>query len=144
MGIITTLTRMWLTKSTKPFIFTNQFHKTLDYGNCHNLGLYVHIPFCVNICSFCPYCKTVYNKETCEKYIDYLIEEIHMVGKMNTEKKRVTSLYFGGGSPALAVNRLGEIIDTLKLYFEITEGIGLELHPSDVNKETLLKLKLAG
>ena len=59
-------------------------------------------------------------------------------------KKAVTSLYFGGGSPALLADSLGEIIGRLKRYFIIREGIGAELHPEDVKEETLLKLKEAG
>ena len=144
MSIITDLTRMWLTRSTKPFTFYNEYDQNLSFQECENLGLYVHIPFCESICSFCPYCKEVYSKEKCDKYIDALIQEIHMVGSHSQGKKEVTSLYFGGGTPALAVDRLKEIVDTLEEYFIITEGIGLELHPRNVNAAMLTKLKTAG
>ena len=142
MSIVTDLTRMWLTRSTKPFTFYNEYDQNLDYADCENLGLYVHIPFCKNICNFCPYCKEVYSKEKCDRYIDYLLDEIHMVGsqflrqnkrKTNEEcaneikiRKEVTSLYFGGGTPALAVDRIGEIIDAINQHFILTEGIGLD------------------
>lgn len=141
MSVITTATRMWLLKSFKPFKFTNEFDKTLNYSDEENLGLYIHIPFCRKICSFCPYCKELYQSETCEKYIDYLIKEINMVGY---KKKVVTSLYFGGGTPTLALYRLKEIIDTVNKYFIIQEGIGIELHPEDVTKENLDLLKSIG
>ena len=144
MSVITDLTRMWLTRSTKPFIFLNEYDEMLSYGGCENLGLYVHIPFCEKICSFCPYCKVLYSKEMCDTYIDALLREIHMVGRQHVGKKQVTSLYFGGGTPALAVDRLGEIIEAITEYFIITEGIGLELHPRNVNVEMLTKLKAAG
>ena len=144
MSVITDLTRMWLTRSTKPFTFYNEYDEKLSFVNCENLGLYVHIPFCEKICSFCPYCKVLYSKETCDAYLDTLIQEIHMVGGQCTEKKQVTSLYFGGGTPALAVDRLGEIIGAIEEHFIITEGIGLELHPRNVNVEMLTKLKAAG
>lgn len=144
MSLITDLTRMWLTRSTKPFTFTNEYYQQLDYASCDNLGLYIHIPFCASICNFCPYCKTVYSQDKCNKYIDALLEEIHFVGRQSSSKKRVTSLYFGGGTPALAVDRLKEIIDTVNEYYIITEGIGLELHPNNVNIDTLLLLKEAG
>lgn len=144
MSLITDLTRMWLTRSTKPFTFTNEYDQHLDYADCDNLGLYIHIPFCASICNFCPYCKTVYSQDKCDKYIDSLLEEIHFVGRQSPEKKEVTSLYFGGGTPALAANRLKKIIDTVNEYYIITEGIGLELHPDNVNVDTLLLLKEAG
>ncbi|MBQ2923996.1 MAG: radical SAM protein, partial [Anaerotignum sp.] len=144
MGIITDLTRMWLTRSTKPFTFTNEYDSVLPYADCKGLGLYVHIPFCRKICDFCPYCKVVYDAEKCDRYVDALLAEIRMVGSQYPEKKRVSSLYFGGGTPALAADRLQEIIVALREYFEITEGIGLELHPENVTVETLRKLKTAG
>ena len=59
--MITELTRMWLTRSTKPFLFKNEYDQELPFSDCDGLGLYVHIPFCRSICSFCPYCKTLYS-----------------------------------------------------------------------------------
>lgn len=152
MSIITDLTRMWLTRQARPFTFTNEYDSVLKFEDCESLGLYVHIPFCKSICNFCPYCKVVYSKEKCDRYVDTLLKEIHMVGGQQGAvgdeealmKKKVTSLYFGGGTPVLVLDRLGEIIDALKEHFEITEGIGLELHPDNVTVETLAELKKIG
>ena len=144
MSIITELTRSWLTRSWKPFTFKNEYDQALPYSDCESLGLYIHIPFCKSICNFCPYCKVRYDAVLCDRYLDALLQEIRMVGSQNAEKKRVTSLYFGGGTPALVANRLKEIIDTCREYFEITEGIGLELHPENVTVDTLQILKDAG
>ncbi|MBQ7800197.1 MAG: radical SAM protein, partial [Oscillospiraceae bacterium] len=144
MSLITSLTRTWLTRTAKPFTFKNEYDRILPFMECDNLGLYVHIPFCKNICDFCPYCKVRYSADLCDKYIDSLIKEIHIVGGQNTEKKTVTSLYFGGGTPALAATRIKEIVGALNEHFIITDGIGLELHPDNVNVETLQILKDAG
>lgn len=144
MSIITNLTRMWLTRTVKPFTFTNEYDNKLPYSECEKLGLYVHIPFCRSICGFCPYCKVRYSQQECDRYVDALIKEIHHVGGQSEEKKRVTSLYFGGGTPALAADRIKEIVEALREHFIITEGIGLELHPDDVTVPVLEKLKAAG
>ena len=144
MSFITSLTKMWLTRSVQPFRFKNEYDQFLPYEECETLGLYVHIPFCKSICNFCPYCKVKYTKELCETYIDALIREIHMVGNQLTEKKKVTSLYFGGGTPALAADRIKDIVDALNEHFIITEGIGLELHPDNVTEDVLRVLKDAG
>ncbi len=144
MNILANLTRMWLTRSREPFVFKNEFDEKLPFEPCENLGLYVHIPFCKSICNFCPYCKTLYSAEAMDAYIDALLCEIRLVGESAKGKKRVTSLYFGGGTPALAAGRLKEVIDTLGEYFTITEGIGAELHPDNVNVPTLALLKEAG
>lgn len=144
MSIITELTRMWLTRSTKPFIFRNEYDQQLPFSECDNLGLYVHIPFCKSICKFCPYCKSKYSKELCDRYIDVLLREIHLVGEQHKGKKTVTSLYFGGGTPALAAVRLKEIIDAIQEHYIITEGVGVELHPDNVVPSVLQILKNAG
>lgn len=52
MSAITSLTRMWLTRSVKPFVFTKEYDQQLSFENCQNPGLYVHIPFCRSICNF--------------------------------------------------------------------------------------------
>lgn len=144
MSILTYLTRTWLTRSFKPFIFKNEYDNQLHFAECENLGLYVHIPFCKSICSFCPYCKVSYSKEAADHYIDALLQEIRLVGSQLIEKKQVTSLYFGGGTPALVAERLKEIVDVLKEYYIITEGIGVELHPDNVTPDILEMLKSAG
>jgi len=144
MSIITSLTRMWLTRTVKPFTFESEYDEQLPYSELDGLGLYVHIPFCKSICNFCPYCKVKYTKELCDSYIDALIREIHFVGSQHEGRKETTSLYFGGGTPALAADRLKEIIDAIEEHFIITEGIGVELHPSNVNVDTLRTLRDAG
>ena len=144
MSIITSLARTWLTGTFKPFVFKNEYDQLLPYAECENLGLYVHIPFCKSICNFCPYCKVKYDEDICNKYIDSLIKEIHLVGGQKEGRKEVTSLYFGGGTPALAIDRIKEIIDAINEHFVITDGIGIELHPDNVKVEILEKLKDAG
>ncbi len=144
MGVITDLTRMWLTRSTRRFIFTSEYDQQLSFRDCPNLGLYVHIPFCKSICNFCPYCKTTYSEELCSRYIDALIREIHMTGEQAGLRKTVTSLYFGGGTPALVADRMKEIVGAICQHFFITEGIGVELHPDNVTVPVLQTLKEAG
>jgi len=144
MSILTSMTRGWLTRSLRPFRFTNKADALLAYGDAQNLGLYVHIPFCLSICTFCPYCKEEFEAEKAKEYVIALKREIEIVGAMSLGRKKVTSLYFGGGSPALVATEIKSILETVYQYFEITEGVGIELHPSDVTIEKLVILKEAG
>ena len=114
------------------------------FAQCRDLGLYVHIPFCRQLCGFCPYCRELYSQEKCGRYLDALIREIHMVGGQVPGQKPVTSLYFGGGTPALAAERLQEVIAALGEHFSITQGIGVELHPDNVTVPVLQTLRDAG
>ena len=142
--LLVSLLRILLTRSFKPFVFEGRFENRLDFETLDDLGLYVHIPFCRSLCSFCPYCKEVYDPRKAASYKVALLKEIDLVCQNLASKKRVTSLYFGGGTPALMIDDLPEIIEKLQANFAIAGGIGVELHPSDVTLENLQKLKSAG
>jgi oxygen-independent coproporphyrinogen-3 oxidase len=109
-----------------------------------NLGLYVHIPFCSALCDFCPYFRIKYDETIALEYTNALLREIDLVCSAQKEKKAVTSLYFGGGTPALVLLGLQKIIFKLEEYFYIKDGIGVELHPDDICENTLNVLKVAG
>ena len=144
MSIPITAARMWLTRGTASFRFTPDYDQPLPLEGARPLGLYVHIPFCRTLCPFCPYCKVVYEEKLAQDYLEGLSREIHLVGSQWRGRREVTSLYFGGGSPALLSRRLGEVIAALKEHFTITDGIGVELHPRDVTVDTLSALRGAG
>ena len=147
--MLTSLLRLGLTRSTAPFRFTSRYDQALPYREIDSLGLYVHIPFCRTLCSFCPYCKEHFDPARAKAYRQALLKEIDLVGgsppdRHIDEKKTVTSLYFGGGTPALLIDDLGTIIHHLERYFTITGGIGVELHPDDITADNLEKLRHAG
>ena len=121
MSILTELARIWLTRSVRPFSFTSAYDSSLDLREEQNLGLYLHIPFCRTLCSFCPYCKVPYQEELAKAYLDALLKEIDLVGGSLPSHRQVTSLYFGGGSPALFAAEIGRIVKKLREYFEISE-----------------------
>ncbi len=142
--LLTSLLRIFLTRSLSPFVFRAKHQKKLNFTDLDNMGLYVHIPFCRSICGFCPYCKEKYDEAKALRYKDALLKEIELVCGDMDSKKTVTSLYFGGGTPALMLESLQEIIDRLGRFFEIRDGIGVELHPDDVSDTVLSTLKNIG
>ena len=144
MSALITGTRMWLTRSRAPFRFIPDYDQPLPLEGARPLGLYVHIPFCRSLCSFCPYCKVLWDPELARDYLAALLQEIHLVGGQWNGKRTVTSLYLGGGSPALMADSLGAVVAALEEHFIITDGIGVELHPQDATADTLLQLKRAG
>ena len=58
--------------------------------------MYIHIPFCKKICSYCDFCKMFYNNEFIDKYLDELNNEI--INYYNGEE--METVYIGGGTPS--------------------------------------------
>ena len=98
-------------------------------------SLYIHIPFCKKICSYCDFCKFIYNEEWINKYLDSLEYEIESKYK-NEELK---TIYIGGGTPSsLELNnleRLFKIINKLNKNDEYEYTI--EFNIEDISKEKL-------
>lgn len=101
------------------------------------LGVYIHIPFCKDICNYCDFCKMYYNKKYVEKYLYRLGEEI----KERYKGEVIKSIYIGGGTPS--VLDLSELEELLKLI-EIFQKSDNYEYTIECNVETidLEKLKL--
>ncbi|MDA3937077.1 MAG: radical SAM protein [Actinomycetota bacterium] len=126
-----------------PFVFESGGHTdALDLDVPH-LGAYVHVPFCESLCPFCPYHKERYgNGSLMPLYLDAVTREIESV--LDDNDMRLTSVYFGGGSPALAGEGISHILDAVRRHAIIEGGVGVELHPRDVDEQTLKTLLEAG
>ena len=57
--------------------------------------IYIHIPFCTHICSYCDFAKIYYNKDIVNKYLNALEQEI----KKKYKNELVKTIYIGGGTP---------------------------------------------
>lgn len=105
-------------------------------------SVYIHIPFCSSICSYCDFCKFIYNDEWASKYLDFLNNEINEY----YEDETVKSIYIGGGTPSSLsecnLNKLFEIVSHIKLkeYGEFT----FECNINDINESMLKILKSNG
>lgn len=103
-------------------------------------GLYIHIPFCKYICSYCDFGKKYIKNQPVDDYVNNLITEIDMYNPFTD----VNSIYIGGGTPSSLsqeqlkriFNKLDEVID-----FKQIEEFSFELNPDDVSEEYLLFLK---
>ncbi len=142
--MLISILRVMIIRSFKPFVFQNSnCNRQIDY-NVPNLGLYVHVPFCKELCPFCPYYKIKYDTSLASKYVDSLIKEIHLKSSGVGKKRVATSLYFGGGSPSLVINSLGRVLDAFREHFVIKGNIGTELHPDNVTPSLIAELKDIG
>lgn len=110
------------------------------------LGVYIHIPFCMQKCLYCDFPSYTHFASLYNRYIAALCREIADKGGFFSDYA-VDSIYIGGGTPTvLAVEQLIRIIDCLRAYFTIVSDaeISIEANPGTINIEKLLQLKTSG
>ena len=102
-------------------------------------SMYIHIPFCSSICSYCDFTKMYYNKDLVNKYINQLREEVS--DRYNGEE--LITLYIGGGTPSVLkqneMENLFSIIKTLKMSKNIE--FTFECNINDITKDLITFLK---
>ena len=99
------------------------------------LGLYIHIPFCNNICPYCDFYKMVASKETKNKLLDALLQEMKNK-KLNNYT--FNSVYIGGGTPSsLQINELEKLLSGLQSFINLSslEEFSIEVNPNDITEE---------
>lgn len=119
------------------------------------IGLYIHIPFCKQKCSYCDFCSYANKESFIKRYIQCVLKEIIEVennNKIDFENGKddlflVKTIYIGGGTPSLIDSKyIVQIIEDIKLNFEIDEKaeITIEVNPGTVTLEKLEDYKRAG
>lgn len=102
-------------------------------------SVYIHIPFCKSICSYCDFCKMLYNGPWVTQYLNALINEIQ--DKYLGEE--IKTLYIGGGTPsALSIKDLRYLFEIISRFnLEKIEEFTFECNLNDINEELLQLLK---
>ena len=103
-------------------------------------SLYLHYPFCNNICTYCDYCKTQYIKSLEESYFDALKKEIELIQIKQPQINNFKTLYIGGGTPSMANQKLlSDLIEKLKMQFSFQNDFefSIECNPEDITSEKL-------
>ena len=86
-------------------------------------SLYVGIPFCPSICSYCSFSSSPVGewKDKIDAYLDALIKELKALGRMAGERKPDT-VYVGGGTPTtLEAGQLDRLLGTIRNCFDLSE-----------------------
>ena len=110
-------------------------------------GIYIHIPFCKQACTYCNFHFT-----TSLRYKNELVAALLSELKLQHENKYlsgapVESIYFGGGTPSLLdINDIASITEAIHQQWNVNPAaeITLEANPDDVSNEKLNGWKAAG
>ena len=107
-----------------------------------NLGIYIHIPFCIKKCSYCDFISFENKLDFQGKYIEQLKKEIESQKEI-LKNSDITTIYIGGGTPsAIKSKYIVEIINYLNEYINFKESnnieITIEVNPGTVTKQKLI------
>ena len=101
-------------------------------------SVYIHIPFCQDICSYCDFCRFYYDTNLVDKYLDILSKEIDD----NYNGEVINTIYIGGGTPSsLSISQIEKLLDiTKKFNTELLEfTFECNIESIDENKIKILK-----
>ena len=107
----------------------------------NELGIYIHIPFCIQKCYYCDFVSFVNKESYIKKYVQTLKNELD---SYDLSKYNITTIYIGGGTPSVVSS--GEIKNILDKIREKIKGnstkwedieITIEVNPGTVDKQKL-------
>lgn len=110
------------------------------------LGIYIHIPFCVKKCKYCDFNSYSGMESYQIDYIKSLVKEINNE-KDNFAEYIVTTLFIGGGTPScLFQGAISTILSEIKKCFKLSDDveISIESNPNSINYTNALEWYMAG
>ena len=114
------------------------------------LSLYVHVPFCANICYYCA-CNKVITKDRgrAQPYLQRLEQEIQLIACHLDPNQQVEQLHFGGGTPTfLSHEELRQLMAHLRQHFNLLDDdsgdYGIEIDPREADWSTMGLLRELG
>ncbi|SET61710.1 oxygen-independent coproporphyrinogen-3 oxidase [Oceanobacillus limi] len=108
-------------------------------------SVYIHIPFCQQICHYCDFTKFFYNEELANDYMEALKKEINTSVMGN--KNKVRTIFIGGGTPtALNQTQLRSLLEIVQEKFDVAncQEYTIEANPGDFDEEKVKLLKAYG
>jgi oxygen-independent coproporphyrinogen-3 oxidase len=112
------------------------------------LGLYVHLPFCRNLCFYCACNRIVTRDESkASRYLGYLGREIELQAALCAGENRVIRMHWGGGTPTFhAIGDLRALWGAIAARFELDpEGdYSIEVDPRTAAPDLIASLRSLG
>ena len=100
------------------------------------LGLYIHVPFCSSICSYCNFNRGLFEPTLKARYVDAVVREI----RASADGSSVDTVFFGGGTPSLLEPaEIGRILTECQRAFDLVPGaeVTLEANPDSATDARL-------
>jgi len=119
----------------------------INSSSSNKLSLYIHIPFCSQLCYYCGCNKVITRHQSkADVYLDYLEKEI-IAQALLFKHYQVEQLHLGGGTPTfLTQEQMSRLINLLNQHFNFAADAerGIEVDPRSLAKGMLTQLRLLG
>jgi len=115
------------------------FPRAAAQGQCERL-LYLHIPFCEQLCPYCSFHRVVFEEDLCRAYFAALRKEILLYKRAGWS---FSGIYCGGGTPTVLLDELCKTIDLARAEFPIT-SVSVETNPNHLTEANAQKLLASG
>ncbi len=117
--------------------------------NKRDMGIYIHIPFCVRKCVYCDFLSAPAEEATKKAYMQALIREIEYVAHNmeNIGDRLVKTVFFGGGTPTVAdTEDIENVLVAIRKNFPVDENIEItiECNPGTLDKNKAERYRKAG
>ena len=113
-----------------------------------DIGLYIHVPLCLQRCHFCAFYLEIATPARIEAYLSALERELPLYHQQNLlDGRALQSIYFGGGTPTvIPALQLAALLDRIRNIYSVTPDVEVtvEAHPSTVTPSDLMILAKAG
>ena len=115
-----------------------------------DLGIYIHIPFCVKKCLYCDFLSDVAESGLKEQYLDALLHEIGYTALNCIDFKSqycVKSIFLGGGTPSILTGaQIKRILSAVRDRFDVSSDaeITIECNPATADLQKLKQFREAG
>jgi len=116
-------------------IYLRQIENGFAKANQTGLALYIHLPFCESLCTYCG-CNTriTVNHSVERPYIETLIKEWKLYLTLFGEKPKIREIHLGGGTPTFFTpENLAHLIDSILALADVSQdaSFSFEAHPNN-------------
>lgn len=106
----------------------------------HKVALYLHIPFCESLCTYCTFHRELFSEPLARAYFAALRRDIELAA---TEGWQFNQVYIGGGTPTVLIDELCETIQLCQRLFS-PSVVSVETNPNHLQSASIEQLLDAG
>lgn len=119
----------------------------ISNSQIHDLGIYIHIPFCVKKCDYCDFLSAPATGSIIHEYVNALITELGSCSGIKNDYT-VPTIFFGGGTPSIVeasdiIRIMEQIRQVFNVDYERLEAT-IEVNPGTITPEKLSHYRKAG